>query len=143
MLVSLAPGASHEHQSHCRVAKPKRFGLLRVRVRPDDLLAKPGQRRFQDLAGSRHWQRKTAYLLGNALLNGRARVGAEFGSGTRDSRGSIDLRRIARPARHERRTTSSNGKVSTWAPIEGKKPSPRRPARRAAAVRMATDDDWH
>jgi hypothetical protein len=33
--------------------------------------------------------------------------------------------------------------VSTWAPIEGKKPSPRRPVAAGGRFRMAPDDDRH
>src|ERR1019366_5104139 len=58
------------------VATPVRFGLSRVRVRPDDLLAEAGQRRFEIWQERRHWQRKAARAPRDALLDGRARVGA-------------------------------------------------------------------
>ena len=58
-----------------RVVRPMHVRLSRVRVRPDDLLAEAGQRRFEIGHERRHWQRQAASAPRDALLDGRARVG--------------------------------------------------------------------
>src|SRR5579859_2761332 len=69
--------------------------LSRIRVRLDDLLAEAGQRRFEIGQERRHWQRKAARAPRDALLDGRARVGAGLRQRTGTAEDQLHLRRIA------------------------------------------------
>jgi hypothetical protein len=77
------------------VVKAMRVRLSRTRVRLDDLLAEAGQRRFEIGQKCHHWQRKAAHAQCDALLDGRARVGAGIRQRTGTAKNQFDHRRIA------------------------------------------------
>jgi hypothetical protein len=110
----------------------------RICVRLDDLLAEAGQRRFEIGQERRHRQSKAARAPRDALFDCRARVGAGIGSAPGQPRINSTIAGSRPACSAERRTMSSNGMVSTLAPIEAIAQ-----AAGAAGLRVAADDDRH